>query len=1138
MCFGRIGANLWEEKFGCYRFSGFFCCNRLARLRKLKRSVREGTSDAAAMRLPDADGTNPDLFTMPVRFSDSFRWLGALLLTAVMFAVVSGQDDPKPPASRPPVLDDGLSTAVFYLLDEDGNRVMMPGMTLAELERLQKLDEGFARPTQPFSFQSLEISGKAIDSRAELNVTVKLEVEPIAGGSVGVPLQMGNFHLLAPPDVSGVEDARLEFDGLTEGYMLWLKVDKPRVVQVEMRVVALIEVAGRSSLELRLPASPTTVKLEVRGSEVTARTEGRGDEVVRALEQSGEQTELVVESSGSDFTLTWGQANRVEQPGQVLSAESLWAIRWLSSDEPPTASIDLTVTNLRGDLQAFELEMPAGMRMLEQLGSEIVAAGAPQRYPEGQRLRVIPDPAITGDEIKLQFEVELIGEEISEQTPLRLQGIDVVDAVSQGGEIEIRSDEDYRLRWDRRPWVRATVGMGRSGTEPAMYRFQFDRVPFELPMWLTARQRRLQVDPQFNIRLRSTLAELTLTIRISGATTDGRVMPIDMRGWNVQSISDRTADRSLESMAEGSVEEIDLSSLATTNSEEATIQIQAVRPIPVDEPRIDLSLPRIVSDDSRMLIQPGPLMVQTEPGLTLVADLADSLNIDRVARVQADSPSEEALQFEVQTLAPESRLVGFLEQDRPRVTLQAEAEISVEDGSLLTALTWRLESQRELAGKIPLSLTSEDDWRHWSVTVNDEPAVLQLDNDGRVVLVAEGLRGKSQQVRLRHQAMIDPQASLPADLEVLLPRPDLPDLTTLGEVPIRLVGSAGLEVDTDVAGSPQSELTLDALPSRPLAVRLRQRVLQQQRIVMSRVMLTTQCGRGRRYERLLATVSGSGTLQIPLRAEMPNLTVDLKVNDQPLPAIRGTDGELSIALPVDQLQHTIDLQLWFGQEASSLGTRVEPAIGVPVGVGQMYWNLVLPADQHVLWASPTLGRAMRWSFDRWRLRRVPTDTEASVAAWAGGNSRDQVTIGNRYLFLGSDAASIQIVALGRATIWATVGGLILLVATLLVSVQRLRSPLMVVVGAVAICGLTLLAPDAAVLVGQLALLAMALVAVMLGVRAALQARPHERLLDSSRKLSRDGSTQSIQGNAGGAAMARGSSRAQPVPVTSAAGDDA
>ncbi len=1056
---------------------------------------------------------------------------GTLIYSTLLSAVLVA-DDPPLPAERPRVLDDGVSTAVFYLLDEQGNRVMMPGMSLEELERLQRLDEGLAVTGQPYSFQSVSIEGKAEERRADLTVRVRLMIDTDAKRLIRVPLRMGNFHLIAPPDISGVEEARVDRAPDGDGHVLLLRSDRRREVELALRMVGAIETNSRSVLQFQLPSSPTTVLLDVGEEDLTAVTEGRGDEVVRTVSRDPAGSRLVVESSGSDFRLAWGPGTPIDRSTPVLEAKSRWAIRWLSNEDKPTASVDLTVTNLRGDLAPFAIEFPAEIQILESLGAEFVPAGEATVLNGGQRWRVIPANAVVSDEIKLQFEMEFTEQIADSQRPLVIRGVHVVDAISQGGELEIRGDEEYRLRWLRRSWVRFLPTETRSATEASSYRFRFDRVPFELPVWLAARQRRLQINPRFDIRIRKSLAEIDGVIRVSGSNMDGRSLRLDMQGWRLQSITNQDNGEAIESLADGAIEEVDLSTAQRGSGEELRLKLVAVRAIVSDDQFLELPLPQLLPDDENLFLQPGVVAVETEPGLSLVVDLPRSEHIDPLPSAD-DEPRRPAFRFELQAGAANARLVGYLEEERPRLTLRSTAEITVEDGFLLAQTDWQLRSVRGLSGRIPLHGNLSEEWQRWTVTVDEQPAILRRDAEGSVELISSELRGEQHRVSFRKRLPLDAQMPLPTVLDISLPRPGVSELTTLGEVPVLLIPGGGLELHAEVAGRSVSELTLDGLPSKPLRVRLRSPVERQRELILRRVYLTTQVGRQARYERMLASVRGAGDLQIPLRGEVGNLTVELKIDDELQAAIQNADGSLSIPLAADRQEHLIDLQLWYNRPSATLSSTIRPAIQLPVGSGQVFWNVLLPEDQHAIWASPVLGRSMQWRFDRWRLRRFPRSDEATLAQWAGGPARSTVVSGNRFLYVGNDVVSLQVVTIARVGLWAIVGSSILTISALLVYLPGLRHPFALILAAVALAGLTLMAPDAAVIAGQLTLLALALVAMMLGVRAALQSRPQERLLDSSKPGVQKGSTHSIVMNREQESRL-GSTKTQAMPVT--AGD--
>ncbi len=154
-----------------------------------------------------------------------------------------------------------------------------------------------------------------------------------------------------------------------------------------------------------------------------------------------------------------------------------------------------------------------------------------------------------------------------------------------------------------------------------------------------------------------------------------------------------------------------------------------------------------------------------------------------------------------------------------------------------------------------------------------------------------------------------------------------------------------------------------------------------------------------------------------------------------------------------------------------------------------------------MWATPTMGRAMRWELDRWRLNRVPLQSDERLVAWSSVQTDVMMPLGNRYLFVGIDAGSLTATVMSRQTMWIIVGLFVLASASLLIYVPAVRHPLTAVVAAIALAGLMLLLPDAAVISGQLALVAMLIVSVMTGVRHLLLNRRGDRVFTSTQDTS-------------------------------------
>ncbi len=104
--------------------------------------------------------------------------------------------------------------------------------------------------------------------------------------------------------------------------------------------------------------------------------------------------------------------------------------------------------------------------------------------------------------------------------------------------------------------------------------------------------------------------------------------------------------------------------------------------------------------------------------------------------------------------------------------------------------------------------------------------------------------------------------------------------------------------------------------------------------------------------------------------------------------------------------------------------------------------------------------------------------------------------GNRYLYIGSDVLSFRAVLMSRVVLWIVVGTLVLLTSIVLTYFPQTRHPLTAVVGAVLFAGLIAIAPDAAVLAGQLAIIALVLVIVMIAVRSLVTPHRSDRIFTS------------------------------------------
>jgi hypothetical protein len=271
---------------------------------------------------------------------------------------------------------------------------------------------------------------------------------------------------------------------------------------------------------------------------------------------------------------------------------------------------------------------------------------------------------------------------------------------------------------------------------------------------------------------------------------------------------------------------------------------------------------------------------------------------------------------------------------------------------------------------------------------------------------------------------------------------------------------------------------------------------------MSNVVLRTIVGSQMRHEQLVAEVNGGNQIRIgyenPWLSEVQNinlpanpdlsnidgLSVEATLDGTPVVVTMDKQG-LSIDLPGDAQTHVFCLKIWQTHPPSSFATQITPLLRSPISAGRIRWQVITPPHSHSVWSSSTLSSMMVWRLDRWRLARDPSVADNRLYR---GYPVDLTVMasGNRYLFSGSDVSSFEVVVVSRSVIWMIVASIVLFLATITSSIPKQRHPVLAIGAAVLLSGLMTLAPDAAVMAGQVGFVSLILVIVMMSIRALVQ----------------------------------------------------
>jgi hypothetical protein len=1057
----------------------------------------------------------------------------------------------------PPANEDQarLPIRAFLFLSESGNPVMMPGLTWEEIERLLDQESGRDADRQSFSYQSLEIKGSAEQARAELEVVLRLMIEPTGGRWVSIPLRMGNFHRLGPPDVSGVDEYFMTLAADDSGYLLFVRADARHEAMLRMRVSARVDASSVArSLAFRLPDVPARVELMTDADNVSGEVIGRGDEAITTEAMAGRQTRLAVESGGGSFLLRWGKLAGTTDNMPLLEVASRVDVRWDSPQDQPIASVQLTIKNLRGSLDRFQLRLPSGSVVLEapRLGAngQTIELGAVSKDGVGEVRDVILPEDERQPRIDLNFELQLANDNASSTSPLAFHVPEVIGALRHRGEIEIQTSGDHRLRWRARTWVRSELGESRSdGSSGRTYRFRYDRASFdlpELPLWLAEKERQLRLVSESQLTVLESNASLEMTIQVNGQTSDRR-LHFDDQSWRISSIEDAETGEALDSYQAESYRVIEFG--ASAGDEPAPIRIRAEQPLDPAQREVRLFLPRVIEIDDSTLVQSATVNVVNSGRKVLVVDLEASQGLSRVPpAVGQDALAAQLSSFRVLSQDASALLVGTMIDQPPRIDLASQATIELDGDQLRTTVDWAVSSKLDLQGRLPIRiprLQSADATRavagadaapaptldaaspaqaaesvavmarpvasQWVVTVDEIPATLEVGtvDDEHYTLISPRLAVGPMQIRWRHVQQWNSAITDGSLDSVSLPLPNFADVTVRGAMPVVLRGNQQLNL-VAVDSPASTGLEFETLPRDPIRLKLQSRMTRREELSISQMVLRTAVGRNMRHEQLLATIQGGEVFRVGLPATAGEISVDAYLDEDQVTVQRDAES-LVVSLPGDNASHVIDLHVWIPVVTPASLAVIEPMLELPIGAGRVFWQIVTPADGHVVWAAPTLGRSMSWRFDRWKLYREPSHGDQALTAMAGATA-NLLPPGNRYLYVGSDLRSFQAIVASRAVLWICIGSLVLLTAVILTHFPQARHPLSVVVVAILFGGLLSIAPDAAVLAGQLGIIALVLVIVMLAVRVLITPSRSDRVFatPSGASVRKQPSTQALQ----------------------------
>lgn len=942
----------------------------------------------------------------------------------------------------------------------------------------------------------------------------------------------------------------LTYDSDNGGYVVNLSSGVGDVRDVTFQIVIPLQHDGA---EITLPLNcPRTLLSQLKLHVSSAITEARVSGGTMMSQKSGASDGTDIDVSGLVGTcrLTW-QAASQEAPaiGTILNA--LGAIHINVDGRGMRTDARLTVRSYGGAFDQFRVRLPVGAQLVQaasdatgsqyriRVESDTSQNSSGKQETTGQVV-VVELPEKQQGPIVVNLTTQQSGGLEARNQDISLGGFEVIGAVRQYGDIALTVSDDWQARWELGAYVRqvdpSELDSSLQSTNPTAA-FQYDRQPWSTLVRIARRQLRVHVTPTYELECLPEEARLGVKLAYQVFGSRAFEFRVELNGWEmtgdpVESGSLVDQDRIVVT-PEGTL----LLPLSQASTRRAEVSFTLKRSLNRDATHLELPFPVPAADS----IGTGELNVHSAPDVDLLPDLPGSTGLATLSAPDiADGTSADgATDLHYRTLLPAAIFVADRTSRTRVITTDSSTEIQVAEDSAHVAMQTnylvRFEPIAELSFEVPAELSPD--------TSDLEIRLMTLVSTGNATDSDQGL--------LLHPVFNKEEASTAniaatRIVRCMLPRPGIGKFIAAIRYRIRVPISTGNRTQWAVpliapvdGRTTANRVTLN--PPRGLAFDLgsqaedvtwkREELTQHSAertkfqfvaskaelqlplvihttrtdtpaaTVVDRVWLQTWLARDIEQDRAAYLIRSTGSqLTVELPPDVASNEVEVLVDRQPAEIMSRALGRLIVRLqsssrPVDDsTAHTVELR-WrrpYDHELLARHRFTPPQIDEgSTALSQLYWQIVLPGDEHIVGAPDHLVPAHEWQWFKVFWGHQPLKTQPELEEWVGATQQLAPSEGqNQYLYSGLlPVATIELSTAPRWIIVFIASVIVLAIACAWISVPpdyRLRITL---AGCAVLALLAVAYPTAGLLAAQAAILGTVLSGIAF-ILARVRRRPH------------------------------------------------
>jgi hypothetical protein len=607
---------------------------------------------------------------------------------------------------------DGTPVDLYYLENEEGKLVPVPGLKLEELDQLLRLRRGLdvAIPA-PYSISELRL--ELVAHPEGVQGTVEISIDPRNHGPLRVPLYLSPAVLAGEETVTGAKEYALDIDAAHDGYLFYVNT-APGVIHLKLPIkIPFRSDAETNAFKLTLPNALRSECLFTPpvGSTVLYANGARPEK------DSGERSvRLRFENLGTALEVGW--ASSQENGNQELLNLPLVVASDTVIDVvgPETIRVEsnlLVTTETEQSLRAFRLVPPPASHLIHcfevrdfTMDTAVDSETQLCQYIDFRAVRSIHSPVKVHIVTEQRIDPSVNGK-------FDVESIQVPGSLRHTGTMKLRSTGNCRVRWTEGDFVFRVADKLNVANDPTQIAtFEFYRQPAQLRLQVADRKASAFVQPSYTIDIQPTSMELRGTLRFSFRGAPVSQSNLNSRGWSIVRVEggNVSGQTSLEPDPNGVVHIAFQRPVIGTE----VVQFRAVKAPEAIPGQVTIPIPRIEDANS----SPAEIAVVSAENLSLspvrekMKDYLPQAPVDDLDRSVRDRMP---LCYIQRGTDVQSDIIMSVERQARVITVQGRIRCEVQESSLLVTQEMDYDVRNDFLEQIRIRGMAAADGLTWRI---------------------------------------------------------------------------------------------------------------------------------------------------------------------------------------------------------------------------------------------------------------------------------------------------------------------------------------------------------------------------------------------------------------------------------------